>query len=218
MVDIVLLLFIDPLPRYFSDDIEDYYAKDGLETPQQTYLKEVGKRIEAQNLARENLMSAGAEALPAIRKGLRHTKYTRGREVLLEFMKKHGGEEADKEVLRLISVRKRDTLAKESRKLLASWGEDITGLYPKPRSIPTPTEVEYEEKLARLVEKCLQPTTVRDLMKELGLSNRRHFRSHYLIEIEYIRGYVEVCAYKGPLRGCYQTTPAGVAWLEQRSR
>lgn len=218
MVDAVLGAFIDPLPRYFSDDIEDYYAKEGVETPQETYLKEVGKRIERQNQAREELMRTGAEALPAVRKGLRHTKYTRGREVLLEFMKKHGGEDADKEMLRLISVRQRDTLAKESRKLLASWGVDISGLYPKPRSTLTPTEIEYEDKLARLVETCRQPTKVRDLMKELGLSNRRHFSSHYLVELWYVRKLVAPSAYTGPLRDCYQITAKGMAWLEQRSR
>ena len=217
LVNLVLHEFVEPFPWVFSDDMDDWLASVGATTYTESHMEETAKRLKRQEVARDNLMLAGPDALPAVRKGLRHTKYLRGREVLMEFMKLHGGEVADKEVLRLIAVRRRDPLAKESRKLLALWGEDIGKLYPRPRSAPTQTEIEYEEKLVRLVEKCRQPTKVRDLMKELRLTDRRHFRRHYLVEISSIRELIEPSAYSGPLRDCYQITQKGIAWLEKRS-
>jgi hypothetical protein len=214
----VLGAFIDPLPHMFSDDMDDWLASTGDTTYTERHMEMINERLKSQEKARTDLMQASPEALPAVRKGLRHTKYARGREVLLEFMKQHGGEEADKEVLRLLAVRQRDPLSRKARDLLEEWGDNIDGLFPKPRSTPTPTEIEFEQKLARLVEKCRQPTKVQDMMKDIRISNRRHFTHHYLSELVYHRGFVEVCAYRGPLRNCYRITAKGIAWLEQRAK
>jgi len=61
------------------------------------------------------------------------------RERLFNHVKEHGGDVAVRNALRQIAVRSRDPMRGEARKILASWGEDISSLIPKERTTPTST-------------------------------------------------------------------------------
>lgn len=209
IVGCVLAAFAEPMVFQFSDDMDDWsggeYTRRDLERAA-AWMKEMES-------ARNELTAAGSEALPAVRKSLCRIGWLRGREVLLEFLKEFGGEEADREVLRILSTRRRDPLAKAARTLLHQWGEDISKLYPKPRTTPTPTELTFEKKLQELAEMCRIPTNVRKMMEHLRLSNRRHFNRLYLGELLY-RELIESCDYHGPNRNSYRLTEKGIEWLD----
>lgn len=208
IVGCVLAAFAEPMVFQFSDDMDDWL---GGEYTRRSMEKAAAWAKQKEN-AHAELIAAGAQALPAVRKGLRRIGWLRGREVLLEFLREYGGEEADREVLRILSTRRRDPLAKASRTLLHQWGEDISKLYPKPRSTLTPTELTFEKKLHELAEMCRVPTSVRKMMEHLRLSNRRHFNRHYLGELLY-RELIESCDFKGPDRNGYCLTEKGIDWL-----
>ncbi len=150
-----------------------------------------------------------------MREGLLRIGDQSNRQNLLDYMRKHGGDESDRKVLRQIAVRKRDPLALEARKLLASWGEDTSQMYPKTRTAPSATQLALWDNLARIIDLCREPTNVKDMMRVVGLSNRRHFNSHYLMELV-LRKFLKECAFSGPLRNCYRSTENGLAWVELR--
>lgn len=215
LVGLVRSAFVWPVMMRFSDDMDDWLANAGMETYTERQDSEVRALIEGEKKARRALMRAGPGALPAVRRGLRLSG-KKWRMVLLDFMKKHGGAEEDREVLRLISVRRRDPLADPARKLLAKWGEDVTCLRPKRRTTQTASEVAHEKKLALLVAFCREPRKVRDMMKLLGLHTRRNFSRNYLYHPILKDRLVSTDATRGPLRDCYQATEAGLEWLKQQ--
>jgi len=210
----VRLAFTWPKFHQYSDDMDDWLALAGMETYTERRNREVGELIDREDSAKRSLMCAGPGALPAVRRGLRRSG-KRWRMVLLEFMEKHGGEEEDKVVLRLVAVRNRDPLASPARDLLEKWGEDTSNLYPQRRTTPTPSELLHQEKLARLVAFCREPRKVRDMMRLLGLHNRKNFTWNYLCS-PILRGRLEgTSVTSGPLRDCYQATAEGLEWVQQ---
>jgi hypothetical protein len=87
---------------------------------------------------------------------------------------------------------------------------------PRPRVAPTKVEREREDRFEDLVVYCSTPRTAREMRRHVGLWDRRNFQRNHLLELETARGHVAFCGTRGPHRGRYRTTPAGVAWALAR--
>lgn len=215
LVYAVRAAFKAPKPWHYSDDMDDWLASMGMKSYSEQEMEQAEQRQLAQESARTALMKVGVKALAAVRRGLRLSGGWR--EPLLAVLEKYGGSEPDREVLRLVAVRRTDPLAKAARKLLRRWGEDTSDLRSRPRDGPTARELAHQDRLARLVEMCGEPTRVRAMMAVFGLWDRRNFKRNYLGELVG-NHLVESCGTRGPLRDCYRITEAGQAWLAERTQ